>query len=112
MENARFSPRIGHIDCADRGLDFVLQYTNQRLYNRLTSLSMAYSFELEADCVEKDAAEAFGSHFSGITYALPDGRECRVGPAEISCFEDAAHHVRCCIVPTGASLTGYKDVLK
>src|SRR5258707_1529922 len=73
---------------------------------------MAWFFEIEADCVGKDAAEAFGSHFSGIRYVLPDGRECNIGPNEIRCFEDAAHHFRCCIVPTGASLTGNKDVLK
>jgi len=73
---------------------------------------MAWIFELEADCVKKEAAEAFGSHFSGLTYLLPDGRECRVEPSGVSGFEDSVHHFRCCVVPTGASQTGYKDVLR
>ena len=73
---------------------------------------MAWIFELEADCVKKDAAEAFGSHFCGLAYVLPDGRECRVEPKGVSKFEDPTHHFRCCVVPSGASMTGYKDVLR
>src|SRR5258708_7364815 len=73
---------------------------------------MAWIFELEADCVKKEAAEAFGLHFRGLTYVLPDGRERCVQPSRISGFEDSVHHFRCCVVPTGASLTGYKDVLR
>jgi hypothetical protein len=73
---------------------------------------MAWIFELEADCVKKEAAEAFGSHFSGLVYVLPDGRECRVDPSGVRGFEDPVHHFRCCVAPTGASLTGYKDVLR
>jgi hypothetical protein len=73
---------------------------------------MAITFELVADCIESGAAEAFGAHFLGITYTLPDGRECRIGPAEIVYLEDEAHHVRCVIMPSGAGLTGYNDILK
>lgn len=74
---------------------------------------MALFFELEADCVSDDAAKRFGSYFAGLSFPLPNGRDCRLNESDTSVFKDSDGHSRCCIVSIGASLTGdSREVLR
>lgn len=72
---------------------------------------MAYILELAADCVTENAAKRFGSHFSGLSFSLPDGRVCNLTDSDTSVFIDDVGHARCCVASIGASLTGSREVL-
>lgn len=63
---------------------------------------MAWLFFLDADCVNEDGARAFGRHFVGLRFALPDGRGCNVESRDVSTYLDEHGHFRCSIELPGA----------